>query len=92
MTPRLAECMILMFDFQSEFSMSLSISNGSVKCFGVNGSGQLGIENDNDIGDEEGEMVIILVRSTLFSLTTCLPMVQTYLIWLKKQQFNCSRH
>ena len=32
------------------------LDNGTVKCFGWNSSGQLGIDNDTQMGDDSGEM------------------------------------
>ena len=32
------------------------LDNGTVKCFGWNSSGQLGIDNDTQMGDDTGEM------------------------------------
>ena len=41
----------------NEHSCAL-LDNASVKCWGYNGQGQLGIEN-NDMGDNTGEMAVL---------------------------------
>ena len=35
------------------------LDNGTVKCFGWNDSGQLGIDNDTQMGDDTGEMALL---------------------------------
>ena len=35
------------------------LGDGSVRCFGANGYGQLGLGHTNDLGDEAGEMTAL---------------------------------
>ena len=36
------------------------LNNASVKCWGYNNKGQLGIDNNNNMGDDSGEMDLLL--------------------------------
>jgi hypothetical protein len=46
-------------------STCVSISDGSLKCFGGNSQGELGLQNTSNIGDGPGEMGSLLGTMSL---------------------------